>query len=124
MSCASVIATIPPLLISWRTRTNMSGPWRPCFCVTSTTRGDPCDIFSYPQRAEKFQPTARKHSPRERHRRNETSALGMPIWTEFRLVVKREKVKPVPQERQPITRFEGTGHPGQGSRREPLSASV
>jgi len=48
----------------------------------------------------KLELAAGPHAARQRHRRKEAAALGVPIGADFRLSMHRQKIQPVPKVRQ------------------------
>ena len=60
----------------------------------------PDDVVTDAQRAAEVEPTTGPHPARQRNRREEPTALGMPVGPEFGLPVHRQEVEPVPEGRQ------------------------
>jgi hypothetical protein len=100
MSCSSVRASPRAFVISWRTVTNTSGPLRPCLMETSLMRDKRRGLVVDPQSVVEPQAPARPHASRQRNRRQEPAAAGVPVGSDFAGGRHRIEVDPVPKRRK------------------------
>ncbi len=64
--------------------------------------GSASDRFPYPQRTMELDASAGPHAPGQFYGRQEPSAPGVPVRTQFRLPGKRQEIEPMPQRRQQV----------------------